>query len=347
MLGSRAPCLNRAQPCGQSHGARVYANVRRLDVACSAPVKEPPLPTVLARPPTPVDNVLKQVTVPDALPMLERRAIPRTSVGKLLQDIDLLNPGALFMHMHKWAGDYGKVYYLDIIVKKLLIVSDANIAKHILYTNAANHNKGMLTELLDFIMGSGLITANGETAVTRRREIAPGFHMKYVQNMLHLFGRSVHRASSVLDEHCISGQSANIEKMFGQMSLDILGVAVFEHDFHAFTMEDQFMQAVGKLLRESELRSVSPFPFWNYDWLCNLIPQQREVKQHLKVVNETLDVLIAKCEAKVAEQNNGDEDPGTSILGFLLRSGSRVTKKQLRDDLMTLLIADTSRRLLC
>jgi hypothetical protein len=70
-----------------------------------------------------------------------------------------------------------QVYYLNIPTNKLLIVSDATIAKHILYTNAANHNKGLLTELLDFVMGSGLITANGETAVTRRREIAPGFHM--------------------------------------------------------------------------------------------------------------------------------------------------------------------------
>lgn len=41
---------------------------------------------------------------------------------------------------------------------------------------------------------------------------------------------------------CAQGESANIEKMFGQMSLDILGVAVFEHDFNAFTMEDKFMQ---------------------------------------------------------------------------------------------------------
>lgn len=70
-----------------------------------------------------------------------------------------------------------QVFLLDIVFRKLLIVSDAAMAKHILLSNAENYNKGILTELLDFVMGNGLITANGDIAVTRRREIAPAFHM--------------------------------------------------------------------------------------------------------------------------------------------------------------------------
>lgn len=54
---------------------------------------------------------LLQVIVPGDLVAIpeEGRPIPMTSVAKLLQEVNLLEPGALFMHMHRWAGNYGKV----------------------------------------------------------------------------------------------------------------------------------------------------------------------------------------------------------------------------------------------
>ena len=35
--------------------------------------------------------------------------------------------------------------------------------------NATNYTKGMLSEILDFVMGTGLIPADGETWKMRRR----------------------------------------------------------------------------------------------------------------------------------------------------------------------------------
>ncbi len=36
-----------------------------------------------------------------------------------------------------------------------MVVSDAALARHILLTNAANYSKGLLSEILDFVMGKG------------------------------------------------------------------------------------------------------------------------------------------------------------------------------------------------
>jgi hypothetical protein len=36
-----------------------------------------------------------------------------------------------------------------------VVVSDAALARHILLTNAANYSKGLLSEILDFVMGKG------------------------------------------------------------------------------------------------------------------------------------------------------------------------------------------------
>ena len=43
-------------------------------------------------------------------------------------------------------------------------------------TNAAAYSKGILSEILDFVMGQGLIPANGEVWKTRRRAIVPSLH---------------------------------------------------------------------------------------------------------------------------------------------------------------------------
>lgn len=48
-----------------------------------------------------------------------------------------------------------QVFRLSFGPKSFVVVSDAAVARHMLMTNAANYSKGILSEILDFIMGSG------------------------------------------------------------------------------------------------------------------------------------------------------------------------------------------------
>lgn len=69
-----------------------------------------------------------------------------------------------------------------------------------------------------------------------------------------------------------------------------------------------------------------------------MIPQQREVKAALKIINETLDRLVQTVHEMI-EKDSSSETANLSILHFLIASGEVVSAQQLRDDLMTLLIA--------
>ena len=60
--------------------------------------------------------------------------------------------------------------------KRFVVVSDAAIVRHILLTNAGHYSKGILSEILDFVMGKGLIPADGIVWQTRRRAIVPSLH---------------------------------------------------------------------------------------------------------------------------------------------------------------------------
>ncbi|GAU19786.1 hypothetical protein TSUD_182210 [Trifolium subterraneum] len=211
--------------------------------------------------------------------------------------------------------------------KSFLIVSDPAIAKHILKDNAKGYSKGILAEILDFVMGKGLIPADGEIWKVRRRTIVPALHLKFVAAMIGLFGQATDRLCKKLDAAASDGEDVEMESLFSRLTLDIIGKA-----------------AVYTVLREAEDRSVSPIPVWDLPIWKDISPRQRKVAAALKLVNDTLNNLIAICKRMVDEEElqfheeyMNEQDP--SILHFLLASGDDVTSKQLRDDLMTMLIA--------
>nr|GMD33615.1 protein LUTEIN DEFICIENT 5, chloroplastic [Ipomoea batatas] len=202
--------------------------------------------------------------------------------------------------------------------------------------------KGILAEILDFVMGKGLIPADGEIWRVRRRAIVPALHQKYVAKMIGLFGQATDRLCSKLDAAASDGEDMEMESLFSRLTLDIIGKAVFNYDFDSLSVDAE--QAVYTVLREAEDRSVAPIPFWEIPIWKDFSPKLKKVNTALKLINDTLNDLIAICKRMVDEEElqfheeyMNEQDP--SILHFLLASGDDVSSKQLRDDLMTMLIA--------
>lgn len=250
----------------------------------------------------------------------------------------------VFIPLYSLFRIYGKVFRLSFGPKSFVIVSDSEVAKHVLLTNANNYSKGLLSEILDFVMGTGLIPADGEIWKVRRRAILPALHKKYIDAMITMFGESALHGSEVMMKYSEKGEAVEMENFFSRLALDIIGKAVFNYEFDSLTNDDPVIKAVYTVLREAEYRSTYPIPYWNVPPLKAIVPRQRECDEALTIVTNTLNDLIAKCK-KMVEENDEEfveeflskADP--SILHFLIASGDQITSKQLRDDLMTLLIA--------
>lgn len=58
-------------------------------------------------------------------------------------------------------------------------------------------------------------------------------------------------------------------------------------------------QAVYTVLREAEDRSIAPIPFWEIPIWKDISPKLKKVNAALKLVNNTLDDLIAICKVKL------------------------------------------------
>ncbi|GLC47475.1 hypothetical protein PLESTF_000433500 [Pleodorina starrii] len=263
---------------------------------------------------------------------------------------DLAGDQPLFKALYQWFIDSGGVYKLVFGPKAFIVVSDPVVVRHILKENAFNYDKGVLAEILEPIMGKGLIPADLDTWRVRRRAVVPAFHRQYYEAMVGMFARCSQRSVDKLDEAIRAGQGSavvDMESEFLSLGLDIIGLGVFNFDFGSINAESPVIKAVYGVLKEAEHRSTFYLPYWNLPLADVLVPRQAKFRRDLRVINDCLDDLIRQAQETRVEEDaealqNRDysklRDP--SLLRFLVdMRGEDATNKQLRDDLMTMLIA--------
>ncbi|MEW5299434.1 MAG: hypothetical protein WDW36_002452 [Sanguina aurantia] len=272
-------------------------------------------------------------------------------------DIKDLLGGALFKALYKWMMESGPVYLLPTgPASSFLVISDPAAAKHVLRssdnTQRNIYEKGLVREVSEFLFGDGFAVADGEKWRSRRRAIAPSMHRAYLETMMDLvFGPSSLFLNTKLAVAAQSGAPVNMEAAFSQLTLDIIGKSVFNYDFNALTTDSPLIQAVYTSLKETESRATDLLPYWKIPFLCTLVPRQRKALAAVEIIRDTTTMLIRKCKAMVDEEEMssaarataaGEEymNPGDpSVLRFLIAAREEVDSTQLRDDLLSMLVA--------
>lgn len=146
---------------------------------------------------------------------------------------------------------------------------------------------------------------------------------------------------------CEGDRKVEMETYFNSVALDIIGLSVFNYPFGSVTKESPVVKAVYSTLVEVEHRSQVPVPYWELPLADLVVPRQRKFKNDIKMLNEVLDGLIARAkktrvveDIEELEKRNYAEVQDPSMLRFLVdMRGADIDNKQLRDDLMTMLIA--------
>lgn len=269
------------------------------------------------------------------------------------QVADLLG-GALFQALYTWFEESGPVYLLPTgPFSSFLVISDPNAARHVLQKYGSVYSKGLVREVSEFLFGDGFAVAEGELWRVRRRAVGPGFHKFYLDAMVRLvFAPSAERMLNKFGGSIASNTPVNIEAYFSQVTLDIVGKAVFNYDFDALNADTPVIQAVYDALKETEQRATDLLPIWKVPELARIVsPRQRRAQNAVRIIRTTTQELIDLCKAKVNAEQAGrsekseidlefhvdESDP--SILRFLLAARDETTEIQLRDDLLSLLVA--------
>jgi len=258
-----------------------------------------------------------------------------------------IGDGTMFIGLQNYYRSYGSPYKLCFGPKSFLVISDAVQARHILRDGNTKYDKGVLAEILEPIMGKGLIPADPVTWSVRRRQIVPAFHKAWLEHMVGLFGYCNQPLIETLDKISQKDGKAEMETYFCSVALDIIGLSVFNYDFGSVTKESPVVKAVYSALVEAEHRSMTPAPYWDLPLANQLVPRLRKFNSDLKLLNDVLDDLIDRAKStrtvediEELENRNYDEVQDPSLLRFLVdMRGADIDNKQLRDDLMTMLIA--------
>ena len=289
-------------------------------------------------------------------------------------DIADIADGTQFIGLQKYYNDYGSPYKLCFGPKSFLVISDPVQAKHVLRDANKLYDKGLLAgkhinfffklndnqilhsqfhslilqkEILEPIMGKGLIPADPVTWKNRRRQIVPAFHRKWLDHMVGLFGYCNEPLIKSLNNIVAADGKVEMEEKFCSVALDIIGKSVFNYEFDSVTKESPVVKAVYRAFLEVEYRSLRPLPYWDLPFANQLVPRLRAFNSDLELLNDILSELIDKAKntrivEDIEELENRDyanvKDP--SLLRFLVdMRGADIDNKQLRDDLMTMLIA--------
>jgi len=239
--------------------------------------------------------------------------------------------------------EYGQaegLYKIVIGPRSVVVTSDPVVMKHILTGSQDNYTKGILSEVLEPIMGKGLIPADPVTWRTRRKAIVPGMHKKFLISTSEQIAGCADRLCEEIEAAIATSKSPkgvvlDMEEKFTSVSLDIIGKAVFGYDFGSVSRESPVLKAVYSVLREAERRAQAVIPYWDLPGATELFRDQKSHQENLLLLNAVLDELIRT----VIEDEDDSEGP-TSLLKFLVQTRNEdVTTRQLRDDLMTMLIA--------
>lgn len=108
--------------------------------------------------------VLGMTAVPNAVIQKYEGSFFSFIKGALGGDLQTLAGGPLFLLLNKYFLEYGPIFNLAFGPKSFLVISDPVMAKHILRTKSTDeYCKGMLAEILEPIMGKGLIPADPAT----------------------------------------------------------------------------------------------------------------------------------------------------------------------------------------
>ncbi len=229
------------------------------------------------------------------------------------------------LSLHRDAGRIGPIARFSVFGFPIYNVADADIAHEILVDHASSFKKSLGLQFLRNLLGDGLLTAEGEVHKQHRKLLAPAFAPKrlaaYADVMVEETRSQVGRWRP--------NQRIDLAHEMMEMTLAIAGRTMFGTDVRGSA------NAVGTGLDLSMRATMAaialPLPL-DERWPLR---RHRDMKKATRLLDDVVFRLIADGRARGTDR--GD------VLSMLLLArddeGTGLTDQQVRDEVMTLLLA--------
>ena len=222
------------------------------------------------------------------------------------------------------AFDYGPFVRIDGLRGDLYVLTDPEGIRHVLSANDANYVKPSFGERgLDGLLGSGLLTSDGPLWQRQRGRIQPAFY----RDKLVTYAETMVRDTNDLADTWRDGEQRDVHADMSNLTLRIIVETVLGAELHGMerAISDALLD-VGGFFRSDNPEALLP----------EGVPTPRNVRY--RRARGKLDRIVRDI---VRQRERGGAN-GDDVLGVLLRlreSGEEITDEQIRDEVLTMLLA--------
>jgi cytochrome P450 len=227
--------------------------------------------------------------------------------------------------MRRWRDVYGDFVPIRFGPFRAHVAYGPAEIEEVLVERAADFRKSFGTRMLIPLLGNGLLTAEGDEWMRHRRLASPAFHRDRVEG----YGRTMARLADDRVESWTDGDRVDLHDEMTALTLRIVARTLFDTDVTARIEE---VARIGNWIQDFYYLRFASLRFLIPTWLPT--PGNRR----LAAATRRLDDVVYSI---IRERRPG-EDRGDLLSLLLLardEQGAGMSERQIRDEVMTLLLA--------
>lgn len=233
----------------------------------------------------------------------------------------------------EWARQYGDIFYYRAFTTPVYFLNHPELIASVLVTDSRNFIKGRGLQVNRRLFGNGLLTSEGDLWLQQRRLCQPAFHVE----RLHSYARLMVEYAERMLEGWRPGEWRDLYAEMRQLTLEIVVKALFSIE------ASDWMQQVAEVaepITDFNTRGRILIPLVRY------LPTPVNLRYRRAV--RRLERIVRTMVSRRAGGGSSDD-----LLSLLLAArdekGRRLSARQIRDEVMTFLLAghETTALALC
>ncbi|HEX3570534.1 MAG TPA: cytochrome P450 [Acidobacteriaceae bacterium] len=226
----------------------------------------------------------------------------------------------------QWSRTYGDIFYYRFLHRHVYFFNHPDLIKEVLVTQALKFRKGDVVRANRRVFGNGLLSNEGASWLEQRRLIQPAFH----RSRIDIYAETMVSYTQRMATSWRPGEVRDFHQDMMRLTLEIVSLALFSVEIASH--EDRFAVALNTLMQlSSGGRMLLPEVF-------RRIPT-RENRRYDRAIRELDEIVYSIIGTRQTNAHADRNDLLSTLMDAQYDDGSSMSVQQLRDEVMTLLLA--------